>query len=181
MFTKINRIGWEILEIFFNDPSDSFHLRKVAKKIGVSPRTAKKHLSALEEEEFVNSEEEGVYLNYKASKNQKFKDWKMLYNIRKVRDSGLVEYLNKKFKFPLIVLFGSLSEGNDSKKSDIDIFVLASSKKGLDLKKFKKNLGKEVQLHLRTKKELLKMKKKNPELLNNIVNGIVLSGYWEIF
>lgn len=181
MFTKVNRIGWIILELFFEEPTETFHLREVAKKVDVTPKTAKKHLTDLEEEGFVESKEDAVYLRYKATSNQKFRDWKLLYNLRKVRDSGLIEFLNEKFNFPLIILFGSASEGDDIEKSDLDIFVLAENKEEVDLDNFEKEIGKEIQLIIRTEGEFEDMKEKNPELLNNILNGMVISGYWEVF
>ncbi|MFP4116564.1 MAG: winged helix-turn-helix transcriptional regulator [Candidatus Aenigmatarchaeota archaeon] len=181
MFTKVNKIGWKILELFFEEPTEALHLREVAKRIDVSPRTAKKHLTDLEDEGFIESEEDGVYLRFKASRNQKFKDWKVLYNLRRIRNSGLVDFLNEKFNFPLIVLFGSASEGDDIDKSDLDIFVLTECKKKVDLEVFEDRMDKEIQLITRTEKELEKMKENNPELLNNILNGIVVSGYWEMF
>ncbi len=181
MFTKVNEIGWKILELFFEEPTEAFHLREVASRIDVAPRTAKKHLTDLEDEGFVESEEDGVYLRFKASRNQKFKDWKVLYNLRKTRDSGLVDFLNQKFNFPLIVLFGSASEGDDIGKSDLDIFILTESSEEVDLEDFERKIDSKIQLFVRTEEELEDMKENNPELLNNILNGIVISGYWELF
>ena len=54
-------------------------------------------------------------------------------------------------------------------------------KNKLDLAGFEKKLGAEVQVFLHNRNDVEKMKGKNKELLNNIINGIRLSGFFEVF
>ena len=72
-----------------------------------------------------------------------------------------------------IVLFGSYQKGEDSENSDIDLFV-ECDKEELDVKIFEKKLGRKIELHF--KKDFTLYPK---ELKNNIINGIVLSGFLE--
>ena len=65
--------------------------------------------------------------------------------------------------------------------SDIDIFVLAHTKKELKLVECEKKIGAAIHLFVHTPKEIAKLKKTSPNLLNNILNGVRLAGFWEVF
>src|SRR3989344_4808251 len=80
-----------------------------------------------------------------------------------------------------IVLFGSFAKGEDAEKSDIDLLVITSAKKELNLDIFDKKLGRKIQLFLFSEKEIEKMKESNKELLNSLINGIILYGFFEVF
>ena len=49
------------------------------------------------------------------------------------------------------------------------------------LERFEKKLKHKIQLFLHSRKEIKTMKTKNKELLNNLVNGVVVYGFWEAF
>src|SRR3989338_7441936 len=73
-----------------------------------------------------------------------------------------------------IVLFGSAAKGEDTEQSDIDLFVQAK-RKSFDTIKAEKHLERKISLIFESD-----MKKVNKELRNNLANGIVLSGYFEV-
>lgn len=50
-----------------------------------------------------------------------------------------------------------------------------------DLNRFEKILHHKVSLFLFSRERIEKMKVGNKELLNNLVNGIILRGFWELF
>ena len=58
--------------------------------------------------------------------------------------------------------------------------MITSVEKELSVKKYEKVLGREVSLHRVDKSSFEKSKKSNPNLINNICNGIVLSGELEV-
>ena len=175
MFNKV-----DILKIFFRDPQKKYHLREIAKIFRISPRTAKNHLTQLCKEGLVIVEKEKIYENYRANlDSQKFKDYKVFYSIGKIRESGLIEYLNDVFNYPTIILFGSIARGEDIEKSDIDLFIITENKKDIDMSKFEKKLKKNIQIFMANKKEF--KLGKNKELFNNVINGIILSGFVEVF
>ena len=60
------------------------------------------------------------------------------------------------------------------------MFILTNIEKNFKLEKYEKILKRKVSLHKFTEKEFQNMKLKNPELINNIINGIKLSGKLEI-
>ena len=81
----------------------------------------------------------------------------------------------EKFNPNSIVLFGSYQKGEDTIKSDIDLFI-ESKEQNINLQEFETKLNRKIQLHFNESFE-----KYPKELKNNICNGIVLKGYLEIF
>ena len=70
-------------------------------------------------------------------------------------------------------MFGSYQKGEDVEDSDIDLFI-ECKKEELDIKIFEKKLGRNIELHFNEN-----FTSYPKELKNNIINGIVLSGFLE--
>ena len=98
---------------------------------------------------------------------------KIIYNITSILESDVITYIEEKLMPKSIVLFGSYARGEDIENSDIDLFV-ECKKEELDLEKFEKKLSRGIELHFNDKFTLYPK-----ELKNNIINGIVLSGFLE--
>ncbi len=181
MYTKMDEKN-KLLRYFFEEPEREFHVRELAKLLKKSPTTISKYLNELKKEGILVSERRLNHLLFKAnSKSFQFKDAKLFYNLKKIRESGILEYLDEQLNHPqAIILFGSFVKSENIKKSDIDLFIITSIKKNLDLKEFEKKLGHEIQLFLHSNQEIKEMKQKKEPLLNSIINGIVLNGYWEL-
>lgn len=172
----------DVMAPFFAEPGREFHQRQLAKILKTSPATIKSKISPFVKEGVLKETNIRNALVYSpALDNLRFKRQLCEFNIKMLRKSGLVTYLENEFTFPAIVLFGSWAKGENRKGSDIDIFVIAEDKKKLDLSRFEKKLGGEIQIFLHSKREVDKMKINSPELLNNVINGIKLSGFMEIF
>tara|TARA_Y100000031_G_C8184439_1_gene368207 strand:- start:121 stop:645 length:525 start_codon:yes stop_codon:yes gene_type:complete len=171
----------KILEFFIKNPEKEFHIRQIAKLTKRSPTTISKYLKDLEKRKILKSEEKLNHLLFKANtKNPKFKQLKLNYNITLLQDSGILDYLVKQFNYPEgIVLFGSFSKAEDIPSSDIDLLIIGPSKKEINLEKFEKKLDHKIQIFVRSKEDIKKMK--NKELLNQWINGIVIYGFWEMF
>jgi len=168
----------KILANFFDEPEKEFYVRELAKSLKKSPTTISKYLNTLEKEGLLVSSSKFGHLFFKANASKKFYDFKVHYNIKKIRDSGIVEYLNEKFDPMAIVLFGSFAKGKNIKRSDIDFLVISPSKNEIDIKKYENKLRHEIQVFVHSKDSLKKMKNKG--LLNNFINGIVLEGHMEV-
>jgi len=110
---------------------------------------------------------------YKADlESDLYKDLKIFYNLRKIKDSGLLEELNTFYLKPTIVLFVSCVSGTDTETSDLDLLIISEKTKIPDVKKFEKKIKRKIQLFVvRNLREL-----KNKHLLNNILNGITIQG-----
>lgn len=172
----------DIIEYFINEPEKEFHVRELAKRVKKSPTTISKYLKQLEKENILLSEKKFNHLFFKANNEYPtFKDRKLLYNLQKIRSSGLIEYVSKIYNPEAIILFGSFAKAEDIDKSDIDLLVITPVKKEANLEKYEKNVNHKIQLFLNSKKDIDDMKNKNPKLLNNFINGIKIYGYWELF
>ena len=101
---------------------------------------------------------------------------KLYYNLEKIRNSSLIEDLEKAYDLPVIVLFGSYASARDDTSSDIDICLISNVDKEFQIEKYEKRLNRKMSLHKFSKDSWSKAKKSNPNLVNNICNGIVLSG-----
>lgn len=169
--------------LFMDYPEKIFHIREIAKRISVNPMTARKYLTELKEEEFVIEVPSKLKVkDYKLNIENDFARLeKMFYNIKKIFSSGLIDFLNKELAYPGIILFGSMAKGEDNSDSDIDLFVYSETKKELEFGTYEKKLKKNIQLFLMNRKEFERNKEKNKNLINNILNGIKISGFIEVF
>ena len=172
----------KLLEYFINEPEREFHIRELAKLTGLSPTTISKYLVEFEKEGILVSKRKLNHLLFKANtESQAFRNKKLFYNIQKLEESGLIDFIDGEFNHPeSIVLFGSFRKAENIPVSDIDILIITPVKKEPNLEKFEKKLGHKIQLFMHSKAEIEKLKLKNKELVNNWLNGIVLRGYWEI-
>ena len=176
-FTK-----WEVLQPFFADPLSWMGLREISRSSSLSTTAVKLHLDRLVKGALLvkrMAEKPGLKKKqplYAANRdNEVFRYLKKINNINLLNSKGVLQYLSANCQPDAIILFGSASRGEDVKESDIDLY-LQCGEKGLDLNRFESALGRKVQLHFYSD-----FSKISPELKNNIINGIILSGYLKVF
>lgn len=169
MFRELN-----IMKLFFEAPTREFNVREVARLLKISPATASKELRLLSKKGMLTGRRERVLNLYKANLDSDFyRDLKIFYNLRKIRDSGLVDALNKFYLKPAIVLFGSAASGMDTETSDFDMLVISEKTARFpETEKFEKKLNRELQFFV--VKDVRDLK--NEHLINNVINGITLQG-----
>ncbi|MBI2666730.1 nucleotidyltransferase domain-containing protein [Candidatus Woesearchaeota archaeon] len=171
----------KVLELFFEYPNKEYHLRQLARETRIHPNTIMTLSKELADEELIVKWKERNLVLMKANiQGVLYKAKKQAHNIEKIIRSGFLEFLNSELAFPTIILFGSYAKAENYEKSDIDLFIIAETKKKLNLSQFEKKLGREIQLFLHTPEEFRKLKKDSPELINNVINGYKLSGYLEV-
>ena len=186
--TKKNR-NWciqssaqRVLEILFRFPEKEFSLSGLSQE----SRVAKPHIGSI----LADLEREGLITITKLSKiwrikaelqNQLFLRSKIVYNLSLIFGSGLVEFLNDRFRHPkAIILFGSFRAGEDFSTSDIDIAIEMDKEQEYEtlqlekLHEIEQLLGRKVQVHL------FHPQKIDRHVFNNIINGMVLSGFLEV-
>lgn len=171
------------MKLFIEEPEREFYVRELARKLEKSPTTISKYLKDYVKKDILTSENKFNHLLFKAnSQSTEFKQIKQSYNLEILKESGIIEYLSKEFNNPeAIVLFGSFAKAENIKNSDIDLLILTSLKKEINLEKFEDKLRHKIQLFTASRKEINEMKEKSKELLNSWINGIVLQGYFEVF
>ena len=172
-----NDIKGRIKEYFFVHPSARLRVRQAEKILKLPLPSVIRYCRELEKEGLLTTIRTGDVVFYTADRaNERFLLEKKLFNIRQLYSSGLVDYLKSELHNPAIVVFGSYSKGEDMEGSDIDLYVEAA-KKNFSLKKFEKALDRKIQVFVHKKiREIV-----NPHLANNILNGIVLNGFLEVF
>jgi predicted nucleotidyltransferase len=170
-----------IMGAFFENPSRGFQIRELSRLLKANHATIRKYAINLEKEELIEIIDNKPWPYLKARINKKFLNFKLFYNLEKLRKSGLIEQIEKDYDYPVIVMFGSYASATDDKNSDIDLFVLTDIKKGTDYSKFERKLNRKITIHLFSKDKFNLAKNKNPDLLNSIINGFTLSGKLEVF
>lgn len=173
----------KLLAVFIKEPERAFHVRELAGIVKKSPTTISTHLKRHQKKGILVSERKLNHLFFKANMdNPLFKEIKRTQNLQQLQKSGLIGYLKQQYNEPeAMILFGSYARGEDGPRSDIDLLILTPLKKEHSLEIFEKKLGRPIQLFLKNREDIEKMKVKNKELLNNWINGIVIDGYWEVF
>ena len=161
-----------ILELFFKKPSERFNIREVARKLKIAPSTVSIATRGLINKRFLLREQLGKSIYLSANlENMEFIFEKMMYNIKKIKYSNLIDFLVKNYKPEAIVIYGSYSRGEDIENSDIDIAVITPLKKHLDLRNFTEFLARSVHIL-----EINNLNKISKELTINIINGFVIYG-----
>jgi len=169
MFKELNT-----LRLFFEEPSREFNVREVARILRLSPATVSKELKIFAKKEILKERRERIFKLYRTNlENDFYRDLKIFYNMRKIKDSRLIEALNSFYLKPAIVLFGSASMGEDIETSDFDFLIVSEKTKDFpDLKKFERKM--ERRLQLLVVKDIKDLR--NKHLINNVLNGISLQG-----
>lgn len=178
MSKKINT-----LNVFLKDPQKEVSVREFARLSKISPGTASTALKHAAHEGLLKYRKDRTNLLFKADEDSiTYKHEKLFLNIKQIRDSGLIEFLQIELRQPTaIFLFGSYAKAENHKDSDIDLFVLTRTKRDLDVFAFEKKLDAKIQLFVFTSEDIVTLKKRNPHLLNNIINGFKLAGFLEVF
>lgn len=172
----------DIMALFFEAQERKLHIREVARLKGMSPMTARRLLNELVEDGLLKKEKGRLFDLFSAKQSDLFLVESRAHFARKLVTSGLVAFLDKALHVPrAMVLFGSCAKAEVLEKSDIDLFVLTDSEKDVNLERYEKKLGRQIQLFVHTPRSFEKLKKKSPELLDNIINGLTIKGHLEAF
>ncbi len=172
----------KILEVLFRSPEKDFSLSDLARKAGVAKANIGRILDDFREAELITIEKLSKIWRIRSNHtNWLYIRSKIIYNLKFVYKSGLVEFLVDFYKNPkAIVLFGSFRKGEDLSNSDIDIAVESDDTKdyriiGLrELTEFEQIIGRKIQIHLFNRGDI------DLGVFNNIANGILLWGFLEV-
>lgn len=165
----------QVLVFFLNDPSNQYYGREVSRKTGVSIGSANKILRLLTELSFLTQEKKANIIIYKLNVgNPAVKQFKILVNIFSLR--GLIDKLTPVSR--KVVLFGSCSQGIDTKESDIDLLIITAEKDHVKkiISLFTGKIVRRVSPIIVDVNEFIALKREDKPLYENIERGIVL---WE--
>ena len=160
---------WDkIAELIFENPGRRFTVREISKRTRIPASSAQRYLKEIRSEGLATQENMAVSSPY-------FKFKKSFFAIDKLFKTGLIEYLDKMFNPSAVIVFGSIRKGDYDAESDIDLFIESTKRPKTNLPNFEKKLGHKVQLFI--EKDINDLP---PELLNSVLNGIKLRGYFKI-
>src|SRR3989338_8238492 len=151
-----------ILKPFFEDPNKRYSIRELSRILKINHTTVRQHLNRLVKEQFLISTKEGVYVFYQIVFSKKMLHLKLYYNLEKIRNSHLIEELEKVYDLPVIVLFGSYASASDDASSDIDVCVISNIEKEFSTEKYQKMVNRKISLHKFSKDSWNRAKKLNP-------------------
>lgn len=175
---KQKSIKKAIKEYFFIYPLAKLRVRQIERELGMSLPSVIRSVNDLVKEDILKKVNIGNVVFYTSNRgSSEFVFEKKLFNIRSIHRAGLVEFLIEELGNPQIALFGSYSKGEDQEGSDIDLYVETLSKKEISLERFERALKRKIQLFRFQRIDKLG----NPHLANNILNGIILNGFVEVF
>jgi len=173
-----NNIKEQIKNYFFLNSTTRLRVRQIEREVKVPLPSVIRYTKELEQEGILKSTSIANVRLYSADRtSQTFLLEKKLFNIRSLFSCGLVDFLVQEYSNPTIIVFGSYSRGEDVENSDIDLYLETPKKEIKSLGLFKKKLKRKIQLFkYKNIKEI-----KNKELANNIINGVILNGFIEVF
>ena len=172
IFKLLSRKNTSTLLLYFLEhPTGKTYARQLRKEIQLSGVSILGGLRALLEAGILEVEEIGRVRRYELKRNEPVvKQLKVLLTINKVtpllgkfRGSGVEVYL-----------YGSAARGEDTEKSDIDIFI-QGNETDVPTETLEKLIKRKINLMFET--DICKLPN---ELKNNLANGIVLQGYFKV-
>ncbi len=174
---KFTVLQLEIFRLLCIKTAKKLNQREIAQFLAVSPTAVGKSLILLQKEGLILLVKGKTNLNTVELNrdNKKTLELKRAENFKLFVESGIIDYLEDNYPGSTIVLFGSYARGDDTYSSDIDLAVIGSKKKEINLLKYEKLFEKEIRINYY--KYLSEI---NNHLKSNICNGIVLSGGFEL-
>ena len=164
-----------VFELFLSDPMQEYHEREVVRRTNVSRGSANKMLRLLAALGFLTRQTRGRMVLYRLNHREAVvKQFKILSNVYLLK--GLTDQIREESR--RIVLFGSCAEGTDTRDSDIDLFVLTSTKNTIrrKIRDFNRTNERNVTPVILDTNELTRLKREDKPLYENMRRGIVL---WE--
>ncbi len=167
------------MELFFRKPLYRYHFRELCRLLGWSPSKLRSKINILKRMGLVKEmKEKNMKIFIANTENENYRRYKIVYNL--LNAYKIADYLEKNLEyFDVIILFGSAADGEDTETSDFDICIMGSKETPLNLETLEKKLGRKISLLFIENINMLQ--KRNPELLNNILNGFVIKGYLKVF
>ncbi len=176
---KTGSIKTKMENYFYLYPTRKLRVREIERVVKVPLPSAIRYANELHGEKMLQEIKiSNIKLFAPDRASKQFIRGKLLFNLKQLYDSGLVDYLKEKYFNPTIILFGSYSRGEDVEDSDIDLYIEGPSKIEVsELERFGRRLKRNIQIFNHKSLNLIK----NPALKNNIINGIRLNGQLEVF
>jgi len=180
LFTSKTRV--KLIEFFFLNPDQSFHLRDISRRISASPVYVKKELNNLSKLGLIDFEKKGNLSLFSLKEDCIiFNDLKNIF----LKTEGVSMLLRQKIssfdKIKFALIFGSFAKGLANKTSDVDLLIIGEISENDILKitsAFESHTKRELNFILWTEKEFKNKINKKVALLQDIIKDkfVIIKG-----
>jgi predicted nucleotidyltransferase len=162
----------KLLAYYFTNPTNRHHLRDLAERLSVDPSNLSKELSRLEREGLFRSEVSGRQKYFQLNR-----EYPLFNEVRSIiaKTIGavplLAESLNKIEGIEEAYLYGSFARNQQEAASDVDVLVIGKPKSDTlaeTVQKLERQLGREINYTVLTRKELESRRGRKDPFLENI-------------
>lgn len=165
LFTKTQQ---KVLGLLFGNPEETFYLNEIVRLAGIGKGTVSRELEKMQKADLISTFRVGNQNHYQANKGCPIYEElagivRKTFGIGDVIKQALLEFEDE---IDYAFVYGSISKGEESTKSDIDLMIVASSLEYTDvincLMDVEKSLGRPINPTLYTSKQIKnKLKSKN--------------------
>ena len=183
LFTSKTRV--KILTLFLMNPDTELFIREISRRIDENINAVRRELSNLENIGLLISKNKGNMKYYTINKDFSiYPELKSIIlkteGVSKVIKDDLINLGNMELAF----IYGSFASGEDTKDSDLDIFLVGDIKEDpliKELSKLEETLSREINYVLFSKEELDKRIKEKDPFISNVLSGpkIIILGKLE--
>ncbi|MDI6897297.1 winged helix-turn-helix transcriptional regulator [Methanocella conradii] len=178
-------VDMKILGLFLSNPNTSYHVKGIARKLGVSPASVSHAMKYFEDMGYVIKEEKGLAHIYQLNKEHPVvASLKKAYGIALVQSANPVEaFLSADPNIVSFALYGGYADGSFDEQSDIEFIAVAPSAidKFSNTRKFsevrkalEEKLGRPVSIFVATMSIWSAMKGANDPMYKRIMDNHVL-------
>ena len=162
----------KLLAYYFTNPTNRHHLRDLAERLSVDPSNLSKELGRLEREGLFRSEVSGRQKYFQLNR-----EYPLFNEVRSIvaKTVGavplLAESLNKIEGIEEAYLYGSFARNQQDVASDVDVLVIGKPKTDTlaeVVQKLERQLGREINYTVLTKKELESRRGRKDAFLENV-------------
>ncbi|MGD0425275.1 MAG: nucleotidyltransferase domain-containing protein [Candidatus Acidiferrales bacterium] len=165
----------KLLAYYFTNPTTRHHLRDLAQRLSVDPSNLSKELSRLEREGLFKSEMSGRQKYFQLNR-----EYPLFNEVRSIiaKTIGavplLAEFLKKIEGIEEAYLYGSFARNQQDAASDVDVLVIGKPKSDTlaeTVHKLERQLGREINYTVLTRKELESRRGRKDAFLENVWNN----------
>jgi len=169
--------GFRVLRLFIFNPGAEMYIKEVAKKLNISPSTAKFNCDLFLKEGFFNVAEKGNLKIFSLDNGSVYvRELKRLFALLAFREAGIERMLKGGMS---LAIYGSHASGEFNEDSDVDIIIIGAEKqadRGFILS-FEKKTGKQVQLTVIPYHKWEMMKRRRDVFASEVLrNHILIKG-----
>ena len=162
----------KLLAYYFTNPTTRHHLRDLAERLSVDPSNLSKEMSRLEREGLFRSEVSGRQKYFQLNR-----EYPLFNEVRSIiaKTIGAVPLLAESLKkiegVEEAYLYGSFARNQQDAASDVDVLVIGKPKSETlaeTVQKLERQLGREINYTVLTRKELESRRGRKDPFLENI-------------